>query len=289
VDKIRQALDRAKRERAELATPSAYAVEAERRIEREPLVRVRPPAEQPPDPPAADSPSAPTGFHFEAAPAALEARRVLGPNAVGPAADAFRLLRTQVLAHMRERGWQTLGVVSARAMDGRTTVAANLAITIAADPRHTALLVDLGLREPGVARLFGFEPPAGVEEILRGEQPVEACIAHPTNFQRLRILPARRAVESSSALIAGGRCTAFVSELRTRYSNRIIVLDLPPVLDADDAVLVAAQLDCVLFVVTEGRTARADVTQALELLRKTPVVGTVLNGSSALPRSGTGG
>jgi protein-tyrosine kinase len=216
---------------------------------------------------------------FDLDPQILECNRVLAPDASGPAAAAFRLLRTQVLMRMRERGWQTIGIASARSADGKTTVAANLAITIAADPRHTALLVDLDLRRPGVRTLFGLSPSIGVAEVLAGLAPAAAAFTHPTSIDRLRLLPARVAVQHSSSVAAGAQCRALVSELRNRYPDRIVIFDMPPVLEADDAVTLSALFDCLLFVVAEGRTAREDLARALALVKNTPVVGTVLNQS----------
>jgi len=211
--------------------------------------------------------------------AACERRRLVLPGANGAAAAAFRLLRTQVLIRMRARDWRTVGVASARSGDGKTTVAANLAMTIAADPRHTALLVDLDLRRPGVASVFGVTPATGIDDVLAGRAPPARAFTHPDGIERLRLLPARAPVSDSSSVVAGPTCHALVSELRERYVDRIVLVDLPPVLEADDAMTLAAQVDCLLLVVAEGRTAREDLARALSLLKDTPVVGTVLNRS----------
>jgi protein-tyrosine kinase len=211
--------------------------------------------------------------------AACDRGRLVLPGAHGAAAAAFRLLRTQVLVRMREHDWRTLGVASARSGDGKTTVAANLAMAIAADPRHTALLVDLDLRRPGVAAAFGVTPAAGVDDVLAGRTPPGQAFTHPDGIERLRLLPARAPVPNSSSVVAGALCHALVQELRERYVNRIVLIDLPPVLEADDAMTLASQVDCLLLVVAEGRTAREDLARALALLRDTPVVGTVLNRS----------
>lgn len=225
------------------------------------------------------------GRAFDPDPAWLERHRVLSHGVSGSVASAYRLLRTQVLDRMREHGYQTLGIVSPRAGDGKTTVAANLAITITSDPRHTALLVDLDLRNPGVASLFGIEPEIGVEHVIRGEADVEAALVRPTGYEGLRLLPAAGPVKGSSVLVTDSRCRALVGELRARYANRVTLFDVPPVLDADDALLVAPQLDCLLLVVGEDVTARSDVVRTLELTHRTPVIGTVLNRASDVPRS----
>jgi protein-tyrosine kinase len=68
-----------------------------------------------------------------------------------------------------------------------------------------------------------------------------------------------------------------VAELRGRYPDRILRFDLPPILEADDALAFAPLAECGLVVVAEGSTRREDLLRCMELLRKTPIVGTVLN------------
>jgi hypothetical protein len=75
-----------------------------------------------------------------------------------------------------------------------------------------------------------------------------------------------------------------MTELRARYSNRIIIVDLPPVLVADDALAFSRQVQAGLVVVAEGRTQRENLTRTLELLRDLPLVGTVLNAAREPPR-----
>jgi Mrp family chromosome partitioning ATPase len=75
-----------------------------------------------------------------------------------------------------------------------------------------------------------------------------------------------------------------VRDFRMRYPERIIVFDLPPVLSADDALSFAPLIECGLVVAAEGQTRRADLVRTVELLQKTPLVGTVLNrATDALP------
>ena len=68
-----------------------------------------------------------------------------------------------------------------------------------------------------------------------------------------------------------------MAELRDRYPDRIIVFDLPPVLGTDDALAFLPSVECGLVVIAEGATRRDDLLRCMELLRKTPILGTVLN------------
>jgi protein-tyrosine kinase len=71
----------------------------------------------------------------------------------------------------------------------------------------------------------------------------------------------------------------FFRSIKERYPNRIVIYDLPPVLATDDALSFLPQVDAALMVIGEGRTRREDLLRCLELLRDTPILGTVLNGS----------
>ena len=99
----------------------------------------------------------------------------------------------------------------------------------------------------------------------------------------LVVLPARSGLANSSEILAGPRSRELVTELRSRYPERIIIYDLPPVLTADDALAFAPLVECGLVVAAEGRTRRQDLVRAIELLSKTPLVGTVLNRATDAP------
>lgn len=208
-----------------------------------------------------------------------ESERILAPGAAGPEGGPYKMLRTQVTRRLRELNANTLAVLSAAEGDGKTLTAINLAIAIAADLGHTALLVDLDLRNPSIHRRLGFEPEVGIEECLVQGRPVFHAMVKIAGYERLTVLPARARLEQSSELIAGQRMEALMQELRTRYHDRILIFDLPPVLLADDALAFSRHVQAGLFVVAEGKTAREGVTRSLSLLKDLPMVGTVLNRS----------
>jgi protein-tyrosine kinase len=212
-------------------------------------------------------------------PSVLRANGVMPADCSGPTGQAFRMLRTQVLQRLRQRNWNTLAVVSPTPGDGKTYIATNLAIAIAGDTNHTALLVDFDLRNPSVHQCFGIEPEIGVEQCLRGEAAISDALINPQEYCKLLLLPARGPVKDSSELLASERTRQFTREVKERYANRVALFDLPPVLGADDALAFAPQVDAALIVVGEERTRREDLLRCFEILRNIPIIGTVLNGS----------
>jgi protein-tyrosine kinase len=210
----------------------------------------------------------------------LERNRILNPSSTSAAVMAFRMLRTQVLQRMDANGWRSLAIFSPGASDGKTTTAINLAVSLASDRSHTVLLVDFDFKRPNIGARLGLNPKFGSDDAMGGEVRVEDCLYHPEGFDRLVIMPARATLKNSSEILSGPRSRDIVNELRARYPERIVLFDLPPVLTADDALSFAPLVECGLIVAAEGRTRRQDLVRSVELLHKTPLVGTVLNRAS---------
>ena len=216
---------------------------------------------------------------FELMDEVRERERILPPNAAGPHGGAYKMLRTQVLHRLDQLGANTLAVVSAAPGAGKTLTAINLAIAIAAEAGRTALLVDFDLRNPSIARRLGYQPELGVEECLQQRRPVQEAMFKIAGYERLTVLPARGRLEHSSELLSSSRAGELITEMRTRYANRILIFDVPPVLQADDVLAFTRCVQAGLLVIGEGKTRREDVPRTLELLRDLKFVGTVLNGS----------
>jgi protein-tyrosine kinase len=215
----------------------------------------------------------------EVDPRHLESERVLPSGAAGVNGAPYKMLRTQVLRRLDKLAVNSLAVVGAATDTGKTLTAINLAIAIAADPERTALLVDLDLRRPSIHRRFGVEPTVGIDDCLRRSAPLSEAMLRLAGYHRLAILPARERTLDSSELLSTRRTEEMITEMRSRYRDRILVFDLPPVLQADDALAFAPHVQAVLIVVGEGRTRRDDLLRTVELLRDLPIIGTVLNGT----------
>jgi Mrp family chromosome partitioning ATPase len=215
----------------------------------------------------------------EVDPLRLESERILSPGATAQHGVPYKMLRTQVLRRLDKLGVNTLVVIGTASDTGKTLTAINLAIAIAADPGRTALLVDLDLRRPSIHRRFGFEPAVGIDDCLRRTSEIKEALVCPLGYERLVILPARERSVDSSELLSSRRTEDLILEMRNRYKDRVVVFDLPPVLQADDALAFARHAQAALIVVAEGKTRRDDVVRVVELLNDVPIIGTVLNGS----------
>jgi protein-tyrosine kinase len=216
---------------------------------------------------------------YALAPQLREEERILPPGAVGAHAAPYKMLRTQVSARLEKLKADTLAILSPLAAAGKTLTAINLAIAMAAERDRTAVLVDFDLRNPSVHRRFGFEPEAGVEDCLKSNRPVHEVMVRIAGYERLIVLPARRRVENSSELLAEDQTLRLIADLRLCCVNPVLIFDLPPVLQSDDALQFSRYVQSGLMVVHEGRTRREDLTRSIELLRQLPLVGTVLNAS----------
>jgi Mrp family chromosome partitioning ATPase len=211
--------------------------------------------------------------------ALFERNRILLPGATGAMGRPYKMLRTQVLQRMAQIGANTLAVLSPTNGAGKTLTAINLAIAVSAEEGRTALLIDFDLRNPSIHKYLGLSPELGIEDCIEGQYAIRQAMMKLAGYDRLTVLPARRSVEASSELLSDQRTADLVAELRGRYPNRTLIFDMPPVLQADDALAFTRNVQAGLIVVREGHTQREDVQRSIELLRDLTIVGTVLNAS----------
>ena len=218
---------------------------------------------------------------IEIAPNVLERHRVAAVTN-DATADAFRLLRTQVLMQMRQNDWRTLAVTSPNKGAGKSTVALNLAISFAMEVDYTALLVDADLRDPDLRHILEIEPGPGLADYLVGAAPLEGLLIHP-QIGNLVLLPGGDPVANTSELMRSPMMAEMIRELRGRYRDRLIVFDVPPVLSGADTLALSDYMDATILLVEERKTAREDIARACELLRNSNLMGIVLNKSRELP------
>ncbi|MCC6142123.1 MAG: CpsD/CapB family tyrosine-protein kinase [Nitrospira sp.] len=212
----------------------------------------------------------------------LRQRRVMAAYDKGPFVDAFKILRTQVLHRLREKSWNVLGITSPGDGEGKTLTAVNLAISLAMEATQTVLLVDANLRNPSIHDVFGLQDCPGLADYLLDDVPVENLLVHP-GIGRFVLLPGGRAIQNSTEILTSPKMLALVEEFKHRYPSRIVIFDLPPLLQTADVLAFSPYTDALLLVVEEGKTSADDVQRALSLVKNSrPILGTVLNKAGQL-------
>ncbi len=192
--------------------------------------------------------------------------------------EAFRALRTALLLSQADHPPQVILVTSALPREGKTTAAANLAVTLAQLGDRT-LLIDADLRKPGVGRLLnlGSGKYAGLSSYLAGVSSLDlVTIQHPA-IPNLSAIPTGPLPPNPADLLSSHKLADAIAELRTRF--KFIVIDSPPILAATDAVILSVRADGVLLVVRSGETPKEAFMRTRDLLLsvKCHLLGVVLN------------
>lgn len=209
-------------------------------------------------------------------PAHLERHRIVTLDQANQLRRPFDLLRTQVLQRMQEKGWRSVAVTSPSQQSGKTMVAINLALSIAHHPSRTALLVDFDLRRPQVAACLGLPQGVSLNEVLTGETGLSDAIVH-AGIPRFLVLPTQRRMAGAAEMLASERVARILTTLRDQYAERILVLDLPPVVAVDDALAVLPRVDCVLLVVGSGSSTKREIEESQRHLARFNLLGVVVN------------
>lgn len=192
------------------------------------------------------------------------------------AAEQFRRLRQHIIKEGIEGSPKTIMVTSTVAGEGKTLISTNLAVMLATELHSHALIVDCDLRNPALTRWFGFREAKGLSDYLTGDAQLQDLMIS-TSIEKLSILPGGSIQDNPVELIGSNRMKSLVTELRSRYADRFIILDSSPVLATTEPSVLNEMVDGILFVIKSGDTARESVQQALALLDKKKIIGVVLN------------
>jgi capsular exopolysaccharide synthesis family protein len=212
----------------------------------------------------------------------LEKNRVIAGIYSNPNSAVFRMLRTQVLKKMRENNFQTLAISSPTAGEGKSLVASNLAVAIAMELNQTVLLVDMDLRNPSLSGYFNLNTQVGLKDYLESDMDIEKVLINP-GIKRLVIMPGRGRAEDSAELLSSPKMASLVDDVKAKYNSRIIIFDVPPILQTDDVLLSSNYFDSTLLVIEDGKNKEVEIKKAIQLLEGHHLLGTVLNKSDKPP------
>ncbi len=201
-----------------------------------------------------------------------------GPNEVR---EAYRALRASLILGDLDHPIRSLLVTSAREREGKTTIAANVALSLA-QAGERVVVVDCDLRTPALHERFGIANDVGLSTLLTSPStPCDALQQVQVDGTRFAVLPAGPPPPDPADLFLGVHAAQVISALTERF--RYVVLDCPPILSFADAMTLPWLVDGVLFVARAGKTKAVDVKHAELRLRQVsaPLLGAVLLGPRA--------
>ncbi|MES9851874.1 MAG: CpsD/CapB family tyrosine-protein kinase [Candidatus Thiodiazotropha sp. L084R] len=208
----------------------------------------------------------------------LRDKRVIFGDINDSISDQYKVLRTHVLQRLNANQWNSLAVTSPNEGCGKTLTSINLAISLAREVNHSVLLVDLDLRRPNIQRYFFSDERLGISDYLTEDLELSKILFNPGK-ERLVILPGNKPFSNSSEMLSSPKMVQLVEELKSRYPNRIVIFDMPPLLSCDDMIAFSPYVDAIMLVVEEDGTRKDELKRAFELLEKSNLLGTVLNKS----------
>ena len=231
---------------------------------------------------------------------ALDLEAIAGSGIVTPAAprsqmaDQYRVIKRPLIANAIGRGAASVKhgnlimVTSALPGEGKSFTSINLAMSMAAELDHTVMLVDADVARPSILRMLGLPPGPGLLDLLEGKADMSSVLLR-TNVDKLTILPSGTPHAKATELLASEAMSTLLDDMSTRYPDRIIIFDSPPLLLTTESRVLATHMGQIVVVVHADRTLQGTVQQALAAIETCPVKMMVLNKARPDAIGGYGG
>ena len=216
------------------------------------------------------------GFVSKALQGPVDPKLVVFHEPGSPAAEHFKVLRSQILYPQDGKDRRVILVTSAMEAAGKTMVACNLAVSIAQGVDPYALLIDADIRKSSVHRMLGFEPAEGLSEYLQRNEALSKYLIR-TPMMKLTVLPAGHSVRNPAELLTSDKMRLLFEEARERYPDRFIIVDSPPVNLAAETSSLAQNVDAVVFVVRSGYSNQDLIEEAIAKVGEDKILGIVFN------------
>jgi receptor protein-tyrosine kinase len=197
--------------------------------------------------------------------------------------EEFREIKRKLLRNAFGQASKTLDksnlimVSSANPNEGKTFVSINLALSIALEQDIKVLLVDADVLKPSVHSELGVENPQGLIDYLLSSDLGVSDIMYDSNINNLKLLPAGRTHHLANEFLASEKMLKLTEELATRYPDRLVIFDCPPLIGVSETQVLASLVGQALVVVEESNTLISDVTEATKNLSEDLALGIVLN------------
>jgi exopolysaccharide/PEP-CTERM locus tyrosine autokinase len=190
--------------------------------------------------------------------------------------NVFRELRTQLLNTNKKQNFVCM-VSSISQGGGASYVASNLAAVFALDKTKTSLLIDANLYAPGLDKLIIGDSESGITDYLSDASLDIKDVVYATGVPRLRVIPIGGNSEAAAEYFSSNKMQNFIEELRTRYPDRYVFIDSPPILDSSEARILSEIVDVVILIVGHGSVTQEQVKSAIEIIDKEKLAGLVYN------------
>lgn len=200
---------------------------------------------------------------------------LLKEGAESPHAEAYRVLRTNLLFSRKDDKLNTVAVVSAGAGEGKTTTVFNLA-TVFAQSNQRVVVVDSDLRRPALHKLLRVSNAIGLTNYLLKQNKLEEVI-QTTSLATLDFMPSGKLPSSSLGILNSAQMKDLIAELKQRYD--FVFFDSPPIMGVSDASILASEVDMTLQVIQYRRYPQPMNIRAKQLIEKVGgnLIGIVLN------------
>jgi len=170
-------------------------------------------------------------------------------------------------------------VSSAQPGAGKTFCAVNLATSISLERDLSVLLIDADVAKPHISDVFGLADRPGLIDVLDDDSRSIEDVLVRTDMNDIQVLPAGQRHAQSTELLASDRMALLMHDMAKRYSDRIILMDSPPLLATSEAQALARQAGQIAFVVESGGTTVQEIQAAIELLDPEKAINIILNKS----------
>jgi capsular exopolysaccharide synthesis family protein len=208
----------------------------------------------------------------------LEGRLVCYTDRATPTAEAFRLLSVRLRELRQTRTLNKLLITSTVPREGKSTMAANLACTLAQKKEEKVLLLEGDIRRPTLSQIFNLGQVTGICQLLQGECALTDCV-YQLEGTGIWIMPAGTTSATPLELLQSKKLAPLMDQLAALFDW--VIVDSPPVLPLADTSIWSQMVDGILLVTRHGTTEKRQLKRGLQAIESSKVIGALLNGSQA--------
>ena len=190
--------------------------------------------------------------------------------------EIFKVLRGKILFPASGKPPRSIMVTSAVPGEGKTFVAANLAVNMAQNIEDHVLLMDCDLRRPTMHRMFGMGRVKGLSEHLANGNNIPDLLIK-TGLGKLSLLPSGTPPYNPSEVLSSAKMANLLNELKSRYKDRYLIIESPPPMLCPETSAIAKQVDAIIVVIKFGSTPMDAVEELIDNLGKEKIIGAVIN------------